>query len=42
VNVHLDPYVMLFNSRAALINPETDGHYVLERVFQNSTVDYTP
>jgi hypothetical protein len=40
VNVHLDPYVMLFNSRAALIDPETDGHYVLERVFANSDVNY--
>jgi poly-gamma-glutamate capsule biosynthesis protein CapA/YwtB (metallophosphatase superfamily) len=40
VNVHLDPYVMLFNSRGALINPETDGHYVLERVWKNSTVLY--
>ena len=42
VNVHLDPYVMLFNSRAALINPQTDGHYVLERVWANSEVDYSP
>jgi len=40
VNVHLDPYVMLFNSRAALIDPETDGHYVLERVWANSDVNY--
>jgi poly-gamma-glutamate capsule biosynthesis protein CapA/YwtB (metallophosphatase superfamily) len=42
VNVHLDPYVMLFNSRAALIDPATDGHYVLQRVWANSAVDYLP
>ncbi len=42
VNVHLDPYVMLLNSRAALIDPQTDGHYVLERVWKNSEVGYLP
>lgn len=40
VNVHLDPYVMLFNSRAALLDPQGDGHYVLQRVWANSEVDY--
>ncbi|HXI45111.1 MAG TPA: CapA family protein [Candidatus Acidoferrales bacterium] len=42
VNVRLDPYVMLFNSRASLTDPQGDGHYVLERVWKNSTVDYLP
>jgi poly-gamma-glutamate capsule biosynthesis protein CapA/YwtB (metallophosphatase superfamily) len=40
VNVHLDPYVMLFNSRAALLDPQGDGHYVLQRVWANSEVDF--
>jgi poly-gamma-glutamate capsule biosynthesis protein CapA/YwtB (metallophosphatase superfamily) len=40
VNVHLDPYVMLFNSRAALLDPQGDGHYVLQRVWANSEIDY--
>jgi poly-gamma-glutamate capsule biosynthesis protein CapA/YwtB (metallophosphatase superfamily) len=42
VNVHLYPYVMLANARAALTNPEGDGHYVMERVWRNSEVDYLP
>ena len=42
VNVRLDPYVMLFNSRAALTEPQGDGHYVLQRVWANSRVDYRP
>ena len=42
VNIRLDPYVMLLNSRASLTDPQGDGHYVLERVWKNSTVDYLP
>jgi hypothetical protein len=40
VNVHLYPYVMLENARAALTDPEGDGRYVMERVWKNSTIDY--
>jgi poly-gamma-glutamate capsule biosynthesis protein CapA/YwtB (metallophosphatase superfamily) len=39
-NVHLYPYVMLENARAALTDPEGDGHYVMERVWKNSSIDY--
>lgn len=42
VNVHLDPYVMLLQARAALTDPQGDGHYVLQRVWANSEVDYQP
>ena len=42
VNTRMHPYVMLFNSRAALTDPEGDGHYVLERVWANSELDYRP
>jgi hypothetical protein len=42
VNVRLHPYVMILAARAALLNPEGDGHYVLERIWKNSEVDYLP
>lgn len=42
VNVHLYPYVMLANARAALTDPRADGRYVLRRVWTNSEVDYLP
>lgn len=42
VNVRLWPYVMLLNARGALTDPQADGHYVLDRVWKNSTVDYLP
>ena len=40
VNVHLIPYVMLYNARAHLTDPEGDGRHVLERVLSNSDVEY--
>jgi hypothetical protein len=42
VNVHLYPFVQVKLARAELTNPEGDGHYVLERVWRNSEVDYLP
>jgi poly-gamma-glutamate capsule biosynthesis protein CapA/YwtB (metallophosphatase superfamily) len=42
VNVHNFPYVMVANARGALTDPTGDGHYVMQRVWQNSTVDYLP
>ena len=42
VNVHLYPFVQVKIARADLTNPETDGHYVLQRVWKNSAVDYLP
>ena len=42
VNTRMHPYVMLFNSRAALTDPQGDGHYVLQRVWANSELDYRP
>jgi poly-gamma-glutamate capsule biosynthesis protein CapA/YwtB (metallophosphatase superfamily) len=41
-NVHLYPYVMVANARGALTDPTADGHYVMQRVWANSTVDYLP
>ncbi|HET7182967.1 MAG TPA: CapA family protein, partial [Candidatus Limnocylindrales bacterium] len=40
VNVRLYPYVMILASRAALLDPEGDGHYVLDRVWSYSELDY--
>lgn len=40
VNVRLYPYVMLLAARAALLDPEADGSYVLERIWKNSELDY--
>lgn len=42
VNVRLHPYVMILAARAALLDPEADGHYVLDRIWANSKLDYTP
>ena len=42
VNVHLYPYVMIANARAALTDPQGDGHYVMQRVWANSSIDYLP
>jgi len=39
VNVRLRPYVMHLHARASLLNPEADGHYVLERIFKYSEFD---
>jgi Bacterial capsule synthesis protein PGA_cap len=40
VNVRLHPYVMILAARAALLDPETDGHYVLRRIWRQSELDY--
>jgi Bacterial capsule synthesis protein PGA_cap len=42
VNVRLHPYVMILAARAALTDPEGDGHYVLDRIWKNSELDYLP
>jgi hypothetical protein len=40
VNVRFHPYVMLLNARPSLTDPEDDGHYVLERIWKASEIDY--
>jgi Bacterial capsule synthesis protein PGA_cap. len=40
VNVRLHPYVMILAARAALLDPAGDGHYVLDRIFKVSELDY--
>jgi hypothetical protein len=40
VNVRLHPYVMILAARAALLDPEADGHYVLGRIWKESELDY--
>jgi hypothetical protein len=42
VNVRMRPTVMILQARPALLDPEGDGRYVLQRVYKYSTVDYTP
>jgi len=42
VNVRFHPYVMLLNARAGLTDPEGDGGYVLQRIWDNSELDYLP
>lgn len=38
--VRMHPYIMLLQAQANLVDPGTDGHYVLQRVFENSELDY--
>lgn len=40
VNVRLHPYVMILAARAALLDPAGDGHYILDRIFKASELDY--
>lgn len=40
MNVRLHPYVMLLAARASLTDPQGDGHYVLERIWKASDVNY--
>jgi capsule synthesis protein PGA_cap len=40
VNVRLRPYAMLDAARASLLDPEGDGRYVQQRIWQYSDVDY--
>jgi len=42
VNIRLHPYVMILAARAALLDPEDDGHYVLDRIWSYSELDYLP
>jgi hypothetical protein len=39
-NIRLHPYVMLLAARAAILDPEGDGHYVLQRIWKNSELEY--
>jgi poly-gamma-glutamate capsule biosynthesis protein CapA/YwtB (metallophosphatase superfamily) len=39
-NVHVYPYVMVFNARSDLTNPQADGHYVMDRLWDHATTDY--
>jgi poly-gamma-glutamate capsule biosynthesis protein CapA/YwtB (metallophosphatase superfamily) len=40
INVRLHPYVMILAARADLTDPEGDGHYVLQRIWKASELDY--
>jgi hypothetical protein len=40
VNVRLHPYFMYLSARASLLDPEGDGHYVLQRIWQHADIDY--
>ncbi len=40
VNFRLHPYVMINAARPALTDPEGDGHYVLDRIWKYSELDY--
>jgi len=40
VQARMHPYIMLEQAVASLTNPETDGAYVLERIFANSDETY--
>jgi hypothetical protein len=40
MNVRLYPYVMILAARAALLDPVADGHYVLDRIWSYSELDY--
>jgi hypothetical protein len=40
VNVRMHPYTMVLSARASLLDPEGDGRYVLERIWQYADIDY--
>ena len=40
VQARFHPYIVLFQAQADLINPETDGHYLMERLWQASESSY--
>ncbi len=42
VNIRLHPYVMILAARAALLDPQGDGRYVLDRIFDNSELQTGP
>jgi hypothetical protein len=39
VNLRLHPYVMILAARPALLDPEADGRYVLQRIWKISELD---
>jgi poly-gamma-glutamate capsule biosynthesis protein CapA/YwtB (metallophosphatase superfamily) len=41
VNVRFHPTVQILQARPALLDPEGDGHYVLERMWMYSSIDTT-
>jgi hypothetical protein len=41
VNVRFHPTVQVLNARPALLDPEGDGHYVLERIWLYAEVEFT-
>ena len=41
VNVRLHPTIQMLQARPALLDPEGDGHYVLERLWLYSTIETT-
>ncbi len=41
VNVRLHPTVQMLQARPALLDPEGDGHYVLERLWMYSSIETT-
>jgi predicted small lipoprotein YifL len=42
VNVRLRPTVMILQARPALLDPEADGSYVLERIWKYAQLDFAP
>jgi Bacterial capsule synthesis protein PGA_cap len=42
VNVRLHPTVQVLQARPVLLDPQGDGHYVLERTWKYAQVDFTP
>ena len=39
VNVRLHPTVQILAARPALLDPEGDGHYVLERIWKYASLE---
>jgi hypothetical protein len=42
VNVRLHPTVMILQARPALLDPEADGSYVLQRIWKYAQLDFAP
>jgi poly-gamma-glutamate capsule biosynthesis protein CapA/YwtB (metallophosphatase superfamily) len=40
VNVRMRPTVQILQARPALLDPEADGRYVLQRIWKYATIDY--
>lgn len=38
VNLRLHPYVMILAARPSLLDPQGDGHYVLQRIWKNAKI----